>query len=287
MNNYNYVYSFPECKADFERITNDESVSGVFRCTGINKDIINDDINCIKFLAYLHNLENEGTSSHLVTGCKYLNFWLYDELINKNKSIHKTSILYKEFMNVYDTLYSNDNEICKDHIEDINEEIYNKVKNLLELYNHFKNVPTSSTVGNCFNDNKCADLYNDFIKECAKINNRNFCDGLDKFREIYNERMIFLNTCENVQKYLPSYKSNNMAVTILIPIIIILAIPFILFFLHKYTTFPSQLLLKIKKNARIFDDQYENTENFLPMSQSFNRNSENSAWNIAYHTGTR
>ncbi|SBT02034.1 PIR Superfamily Protein, partial [Plasmodium ovale curtisi] len=287
---YNYVYSFPECKADFEQITSDEGNTSIYSCNRITKEGFDAyKHKCKKIFGYFNYLEGKGTSSSVPACCKYLNYWLYDELINNKESIYNTLSLFESFLDTYENDYNPGSEVCKRYMEDINDNKYKQVNNLFDLYNLFNQFEDPSilfTSDHCDKAKQSADKYNTLLNECQNVINQDYCETLDKFRIQYNQRVKLVNTCEQVPKYLPSYKSNNMAVTILIPIIITLAISFILFFLHKYTTFPSQLFLKIKKNARIFDYQYENAENILPISQSFNRNSEKGAWNMAYHTGT-
>ncbi|SBT73353.1 Plasmodium vivax Vir protein, putative [Plasmodium ovale] len=181
---FKHLYLFPERKKDFEEVTNIDGTGVFYNCYDLDKEYYDgDEKKCKQIFAYLNHLEKQYKSSYVPAGCKYLNYWLYCELIKDNVSSYNTLFLYRKFLDKYIEKIGDDPNICEGYIEDINEDIYNKVKKILELYerfNIFKDTKKSFATTHCTDAKECANTYSALIEECHKYGNTYFCEALDK-----------------------------------------------------------------------------------------------------------
>ncbi|SBT74091.1 PIR protein [Plasmodium ovale] len=184
-------------------------------------------------------------------GCKYLFYWLYADVLNKEQSTENTLILYKE---LYDR-YNSDED--KEFISQDNE---NK----------------------CTND--CVELYTRYVSECRKVYDNDFCNELKNFREVYNSYIQSIPSCKEEQYLLPPIEAFDMVSIILTPFLFILVTTLIFPILYKFTAFGPWLHRKFGKQKNIWDNINEETNCLIHSYNMENKNYQERNYNIAYNS---
>lgn len=210
-------------------------------CHEISKHFINDHEKyrnpCTQVLKYLSYLESKPSLDYRAC-CKYLNYWLYDNVINNKKSEYNALKLYQQFKNLDNDLL--DHNICEKYIEDINDDIFSELKELYTLFdkfNHIKKETTSNIANICKIADECSTLYRKQEQKCAANYKNIFCNELENFRKVYNSYMASKIKCNAESIILPSFLKNNLAAIIIVPFVIILIVSFILFILYKVNNY--------------------------------------------------
>ncbi|KMZ88759.1 hypothetical protein PVBG_05851 [Plasmodium vivax Brazil I] len=127
-------------------------------------------------------------------------------------------------------------DVCKKHIEQINEKIFEKFKNLDSLYDILYKFVNSQEEGHsikCHLGKNCSEQYSEHIKLCHPVSHIGFCNALDKFKDTYNMHMKDGTTCENVPGYLYSPFGRDGRPIIFILLITIFAMTIIIFTVYK------------------------------------------------------
>ncbi|EDL42793.1 variable surface protein Vir1/9, putative [Plasmodium vivax] len=160
--------------------------------------------------------------------CIYMIYWIYREMLSEN--VGKNSGLVKEF---FDCVPNSDD--CEIYVDKIDQDIYEKLKTLYDLYTNFNKFKTESlrtVAATCENGPKCVALYNEHAEKCNKNYNKDFCVKLIDFKKEYEEHMEKLTNCESMPRYLPSIGS-NIATSIATPVVSMSLISFVAFISYK------------------------------------------------------
>ncbi|SBT54963.1 PIR Superfamily Protein [Plasmodium ovale wallikeri] len=134
---YSFVSTFHVYKDSFDKANEEMDTSG-------------------KYLTLL----KETYSYNTIGGCKYLNNWIQNKLLNNIKNKYDTLGFYQNVMHIYDYLI--DTDTCDGNIENIDEDIFGKVKTLYEVYDNFNRFrnPKEPEIGeNCASATKSVTLY--------------------------------------------------------------------------------------------------------------------------------
>ncbi|GAB69875.1 hypothetical protein PCYB_006240 [Plasmodium cynomolgi strain B] len=166
---------------------------------------------------------------------------------------------------------------CKDHTEAIDEDTYNDLKKLDELYESFYNFEKESPTeyhNRCEKGKKYVQEYENHKDTCNGNGNNSFCNELNNFRVIFNNQLESIKKCDNIEE-LPSFQRFPLSATIIVPVSLISVIIFFSFITYKYTPIGSWINPKLMKQKRYFNEllqEHENTQN-----SSYRR-----SYNIAY-----
>ncbi|KNA02383.1 hypothetical protein PVNG_01537 [Plasmodium vivax North Korean] len=191
-------------------------------------------LNCKKSLYYLENLKKkENTDIKKAQGTLYLYLWLYDkELKNVQHSGNHIDI-YKKLLNLcLDKLSNNILTIYESKVTKDNFEI---LKNLYNLYYKFNKIEHDNECENTKYEcaKKCFDLYKEYIDDCPKKFNADFCNKLEIFRNEFNGYISSEPQCKDKGLYIPSNIFASKSVILLIPIVSLLVLSTFFFILYK------------------------------------------------------
>ncbi|SBT58523.1 PIR Superfamily Protein [Plasmodium ovale wallikeri] len=285
------IYDFASLHEKYKDIFDSptESEMGLSKefCNNIIKDNLNYNVNdnfadqCAKGIIYVNALTEKPTSVDVTTECKYLSYRLYDEVNNHKNGDNTTLKLYNALFSGYD-VYS-DRNICNIFTDYINDDIYQKIEKLIELYTNFKRFQTSQKTSSdyCSYAQKCSNSHEILIMKFCLDENNSFCEELEKFKEKYDSGVKSVN-CPNIPKSLTSIKRYNIGAITSITISLILVIPFATFFLLKFTPFGSWLHPIIKKKKKEWKNLNKGVEIFLDDSEGENSNRKDSIYHISY-----
>ncbi|KMZ96418.1 hypothetical protein PVNG_05953 [Plasmodium vivax North Korean] len=194
-------------------------------------DYIDEDNKFFKFCDnsghYVTELK-EGQTNNIYPFCIYMIYWIYREVLSKNAG--KYIGLVKEFFGSVTNL-----EDCKIFVDEIDQDIYEKLKTLYDLYDDFfkfKSESLTNDSATCKNGTKCVDLYKKQVDYCKINYNDDFCAKLIDFKKEYEKHMETLTNCGNMPRYLPSIGS-NIATSVSIPVVAMSLISFISFISYK------------------------------------------------------
>ncbi|SBT79061.1 PIR protein [Plasmodium ovale] len=165
--------------------------------------------------------------------------------------------------------------ICGNYTKDIKHDIFGNVENLYTLYKYFYEFKNTYklTDKECNKAEKCVHLYNDCIKDCPYEKDSDYCDGLESFREHYNEYMKAVVCPPNIIKILVSYKSLDISTIILISVIFIL-----------FTSVKSSLCTPLRSKNKYSKSINEEKNELIHLSQTTKKNSKRKKYNVAYHS---
>ncbi|SCA60175.1 Plasmodium vivax Vir protein, putative [Plasmodium vivax] len=270
---FNYVSSFPQYTDEFERNNESQSQEIMDKCRGdhhtevcCKREYVD---HCKKAVQYINLLEKKFPSNK-EGGCKFIIFWAYSVVLEKKHPKLDMSTFYKELKVVYHDLFKN--ETCNNYIEDLDENKFQKLKTLGDLYENFEKFKTGNSYrgGKCTYASNCVNIYMEQFKNCEEENNTPFCEELEKFREKYNDFMKNKTNCE-VRKILPSTRKPDIKV-ILFPVATLMFTPMFSCLRTKKRKVNNSNLCKENNSLR---QTYE--------SQRINSNNE--AYHISYNSG--
>ncbi|SBT83523.1 PIR protein [Plasmodium ovale] len=241
---------------------------------------------CEKCIIYLNNAE--ANFHNLIENARsavYLLCFLHDELSRKVSYRYNTLTVYNGLIDLYEEKYGfRTLEVYKKHIV---VDIIEKVKNLYDLYDLFEKF-THST-GDCYNNcecaKKCVDLYKTHLVVCYKGINQDFCNELEKFRGIYNSYMEKISICDDAIRTLPSTKSIDLQIALIIPFVIILVMSFTLFILYKFTPFFSRLRSLTSRKKQVCKNIDQELHELQRNYEIPNGNSQNISYHLLYNSG--
>ncbi|CAI7722573.1 hypothetical protein PVPAM_130007600 [Plasmodium vivax] len=283
---FNYVSSFPKYQAEFEGKDESQSQKIMDKCRGdhhtevcCKKEYIE---HCKTAVHYINVLE-KNFESNTEGGCKFIIFWAYSAVLNKNQPELDMSRFYEKLIEVNDDFFKNGT--CINYIENLDDNTFQKLKTLGDLYENFEKFKKENryTGNKCTCASKCVDIYMRQFKNCEEENNTPFCEELEKFREKYNNIMKNETNCE-VRKILPSTRKPDIKV-ILFPVVTLMVTSFMLYFLFKFTPMFSCLRTKSKKRKV---KNYNLCKENNPLRQTYESqkiNSNNEAYHISYNSG--
>ncbi|SCA60654.1 Plasmodium vivax Vir protein, putative [Plasmodium vivax] len=210
---YTYVDRFPDfdSKILVSQVVNDREIKE--QCEAFSESKLNTYGDkpqfidkCKKIVKHLE--DNKSNQEYKPAFCTYINYWLYDTL--KDKVRFSSDELLDEF---YDKIKKlND---CQTYKKYINEEIYNDLKELYELYEYLIKYKTESEQEQkqtCDKGDKCAYLYESYVVKCRWVYNPDYCDSLEKFKKEYEGHSSKKeNKCSVSMQYLTPVGYNPVA----------------------------------------------------------------------------
>ncbi|KMZ95648.1 hypothetical protein PVMG_05661 [Plasmodium vivax Mauritania I] len=152
---------------------------------------------CTKIADNLTEILSDSTSTEL-NFCKYMNYMLYNTL-NSMNPFHYYVLLHH--------FYSEIEKFrgCLQYKENIDNNTYEELKILYELYDDFIEFKKESLMKNdepCKHGTKCVEHYTTYAKKCKNNYNNNFCMILIDFRKEYEDCKKKVKKCEDSMKYL-------------------------------------------------------------------------------------
>ncbi|SCO70550.1 hypothetical protein PVC01_020005300 [Plasmodium vivax] len=187
---YNSVHKFPHLKSvistkkEHSTSTNKSSCKEyITRNLKGYKD--EDDVflkECTKIADNLTEILSDSTSTEL-NFCKYMNYMFYD-MLKSMKSFQYYRLLNQFYTNIQNF------KVCLENTEDIDNDTYEELKILYELYDDFIEFKKESLMKNdepCKHGTKCVEHYTTYAKKCKNNYNNNFCMILIDFRKEYED----------------------------------------------------------------------------------------------------
>ncbi|VUZ99875.1 PIR protein [Plasmodium vivax] len=187
--------------------------------------------------------------------CIYMIYWVYRKVFLEDVS--KYSGVLKEFINSVPN-----SEGCEYYVDKIDQNIYEKLKTLHDLYDDFnkfkkETLPTNSDTYK--NGNICVELYKKNVDVCNKNYKNGFCMKLIDFKKEYEEHMIQLKNYGNMPRYLPSIGS-NVATSVSTPVVSMSLISFFSYISYKYTPLGSWIHPKLTGGKKRMNNLHQETE---------------------------
>ncbi|SBS99364.1 PIR Superfamily Protein [Plasmodium ovale curtisi] len=215
---------------------------------------------CNISVSFLSHLKEQNNPSYQENGCKYLYYWLHDE-ISDSKTIEDTLVVYKALNDIFND--ENDGlNMFDNYINQMNNDIYHNIKKIILIYDEFnifeKQVMPPSSQKKCTSE--CVTLFTNSVGECRKAYDYDFCNKLKKFRDHYNYFIQTILKCEGDQYLLPPVDNLDVVRMIIVPFVLILVACFILPLLYKFTPVGpwARHIIGKKKNTRDNINQEEN-----------------------------
>ncbi|KMZ88872.1 hypothetical protein PVBG_06069 [Plasmodium vivax Brazil I] len=191
------------------------------------------DMICKNAIYYMDKIKKEKNDVYIANGCIYLYYKLYDMMHKKGEC---SGIINKLYQSILDKFDETQNNKLRDIELNINADIYGKLKNLQNHYNHLYNYSeykTCNNSGHCNCVESCIQIYKGYIDECNRDYYTPFCRELQKFGEKFNETIKQINTCNDTVNLLPIFSKYNFEIIIIIPIVALLGACSFLFILLK------------------------------------------------------
>ncbi|SBT73820.1 PIR protein [Plasmodium ovale] len=288
-NYYPYLSSFVQYQQNFNQIINGSGGDASYetRCSQISSDQFQgNDIfsnRCYEIAKYLNYIskQNDGDT---YKRCAHLNYTL-----NSNSGYYTMADYSKsDLIKAYSGISSKWNDTCYGKIELIDDAELEKLKEIYNMHELFYKVKLNATPCSgdcCSNITQCVSIYNKYIDNCYADSMDYICQEISKLKHEYDDHMKTVTTCPDAVKILIPPKENNTGVTILIPCIIILIIPFFLFILYKFTPFGTLVRPRIHQiktflNNIYEEDQYKTIDN----SEFVEQTEEKGSYQIAYNS---
>ncbi|SCA81741.1 VIR protein, partial [Plasmodium vivax] len=191
---------------DITNANQHEKNCGSFKGMKLQRYSVHDSFkdSCAKSMEYVKKLKPDQSSS-ILPFCKYMHYWYYSMVKSNNGFPFYSTILlfFNEIENFND---------CKLYMEDIDNKKFEKITDLVEMYDDFdKFKKESKTNGNneCTHGDKCFNIYQQYVGECKNNHENPFCLKLIRFREEYNEHKKDVKYCTNKLKDLTPIISDS------------------------------------------------------------------------------
>ncbi|SBS93743.1 PIR Superfamily Protein [Plasmodium ovale curtisi] len=265
---YSFVSLFSDYSEKFKQVvTQDKEVipyeaqCGQMKMRLFQSNLFNKE-HCQNNLKYIKHLSNQNPDNETNKRCSYFNYILNCEANDLIPKDYRSN-----YIDSYLLLLSNYKNVCYLSIELIEEDVFEKIKNIhnmYELLNKVKPHTTTCTDECCANAKKCAVTYERHIHNCYDDSTDNFCLELAKIKAVYEKYMkTAIKTCTDAKELLTPPMQNNSGVSILISCTILLVIPFILFVSYKFTPLSSWISPRIHKLKRIFNNTDGKNKNLI------------------------
>ncbi|KMZ94935.1 hypothetical protein PVMG_06051 [Plasmodium vivax Mauritania I] len=206
----------PICEDNFDTLTAhhgreyDVECNNICSRTDIDHSIFL--IPCRKLTIYINKIKNNLTSRNTFESCKYLNYRINDELIRHKKN-QTLADIHAKLINSYKEKNYHLNTICKENLEPLDENTFENVKKVFEIYNKFNKTLRSHSSSNnpkCSLINEAIDLYMKYGKSCSEQSNTKFCKALEAFKYYYQTSIGNINEKCTVEKYtLDSFQAQD------------------------------------------------------------------------------
>ncbi|SBT82950.1 PIR protein [Plasmodium ovale] len=216
---------------------------------------------CEAVILFLRHLKEESayTTFH-DNRCKYLYYWLYTHVLNKKQSIENTLKPHKELHRIYNEYHDSSNTFDK-YINEMNEHTFYKLVKLTDMYNGFKKfhegITPPAPKENCISD--VANLYTEYLDDCKKGYDDDFCDELKNFRKKHNFIIQEVLLCKGEQYLLPPVERFD-----------------------TFTAFGPWIRQLVFKNKNVLDNINEDINDSLQIYERENDYSKTRGYNIAY-----
>nr|CAB96719.1 vir33 [Plasmodium vivax] len=288
---YDFADIFPTCKHDFDREIKNLDSEYMDHCISISGQHNNDQNTefiepCQKLIQYLKYIKKEYLAGIHIQSCKYFSYMLKNELQKIPHICEGTKECYNTMIKVQSS-ESHGIDVCNEHIEEINDKIFEKFENLDSLYDMFyKFTNTQEKMGDtkCDLGKSCSEKYINLIKLCNPVSHIGFCKALDKFKDTYNNHMNDGPECVNVLRYLHSPFGTDKRRTFSISLITIFAMSIIMFTVYKFTPVYSWFHSILRRKSKIRNDLYEESRDLKNNADMKKFNSKNSPLNIQYYS---
>ncbi|GAW84292.1 variable surface protein [Plasmodium gonderi] len=187
---FNYMEIFPTCINEFNRAKSNNTYSWLNdaynQCTQIKwkLNIEGDSFNryCTDLIYYL-NYINDNLGINKNANCKYFNY-LLKYITDKFKVIcDGEENCYEEMIKSNISNIPGMPNTCVQYVKNINNDTFEILKKLDKLYESLKLLGTEKYT--CPYDSECYDIYKELSKKCTNESNKNFCELLEKFKNIH------------------------------------------------------------------------------------------------------
>ncbi|SBS92207.1 PIR Superfamily Protein [Plasmodium ovale curtisi] len=235
---------------------------------------------CTYFAKYLKDLERTYQNDDRRNRCMYLNYCLNDVSNVAKYHTYDYADLFSAYKDVSSKL-----DVCKDQIEIIDPDVFEKVKVLYELYHNVHNIKKgedTSTNIDCDKAKECFTYYREHLEVCNTNSNNAYCQELTKFKKVYDHIMEDIISCENVPQVLPPIKNDSFNAVVLTSFILISATIFILFIIYKFTPFGSWIYLRIQRKKKLWNNLYDKALQFFDKTKQQSLISQGNRFNIQY-----
>ncbi|KMZ82931.1 hypothetical protein PVIIG_05578 [Plasmodium vivax India VII] len=231
---YNFVSSYAKYEtikgasiADITKINTNECNTTIFGNYCSDESFYH---KCLIAANYLNYIKKHDPPFNIKHACKYLSYWVYQEVVKNSKYNYNVSTFLENVMNAE---YIN---VCKGYTENITEELFSEIQSLIELHKCLLGILTTKENDACQRNKICVELYDGFKDYCYLKSDNHLCNEVEKFRETYNHIMYETQKC-NEFKYLPSYKKHSEVSSITTPIVSFSAISLASFITYKVNNY--------------------------------------------------
>ncbi|KMZ96447.1 hypothetical protein PVNG_05432 [Plasmodium vivax North Korean] len=209
---YDVLSYFPTLYDNYEKITATPGSSHVQICNYVKRhfDRGNDDTNffstCQKIAIFIKYLQDNDHSSDIDRTCKYLNYLINSQVRKFNYPPYETKEFYVKIIQEYEKKKYPLNTICKGVIEHLDNNIFEKIQKLYNLYYRFnKFINMSSSSRECKILDEYVQLYRVYMEGCGEESESLFCKALKNFSHYcYNYNYILMG-CPEVWSSLHSH----------------------------------------------------------------------------------
>ncbi|SBT57353.1 PIR Superfamily Protein [Plasmodium ovale wallikeri] len=268
---------------------------------------------CLALLKYSYTVKDEGSIFHITIPCNYLNIWLKDQIKIIPGYIFDVLEFYN-ILNSHNLCKSVVNGLCNGKISNIDDGFFNNFQILLTLYdnlNKYRNNLFDNDLSKCEYLDICADSYEEQVKVCNSNNPSPFCNELKKFKEQYNRDMKSEHDCKELKKKILLFpgevhtegqlerrdeaspaprmeelrgegasEPNSIHYSIIIPVSIILLVPFLFLIFYKFTPLGSFLSPWIREKKKQWYNNYEHDDHLLHDTENEEIDLQNTRYNI-------
>ncbi|GAW83206.1 variable surface protein [Plasmodium gonderi] len=234
---------------------------------------------CIYLGRYLHYIESK--HSEQANGkremCRYFSYKLNQELRNFGCVFANTNVAYEKMINLRHS-YNGDkktfSDVCKDNIDNLDEDILHIFHYLDKLYETIENIQNYHF--ECNYHINLYERYREYLIKSQFINNESFNKVLQNAERDYNIYKKNMKDCKDYSHILPIFPRtviNHWLGVSTGMCILPLAIILIIFMMYKYTPYGYYLNPWIRKFKRVFKRKIKERVNLI---KSFERTYKNS-----------
>ncbi|SBS91612.1 PIR Superfamily Protein [Plasmodium ovale curtisi] len=287
---YNAAYSNYIYKSKLDFYKNEKETKNLNGCAEFTNEHLNPESNkqkiCEAVILFLRHFKEESNdTTYHDNGCKYLYYWLYTHVQNNPKSIKNTLNLYKELFKIY-TQHNEYLDTFNNYISEMNEHTSDKFVKLTDMYNKleifYERKKSQETVEKCTSGVK--DLYTEYLDECIKGNDHDFCNELKNFRKKHDYYVQKMLHCVGEQYLLPPVEVFDTVGTTMIPVSLISVTSLILPILYKFTAFGPWIRHLIGKNRNAWDNTNKESDQLLNTYEIEDDISNMRNFNIPYNS---
>ncbi|KMZ87987.1 hypothetical protein PVBG_02447 [Plasmodium vivax Brazil I] len=222
---YNHIFEKCAIGANTETYTHCSNYTELFKDIDHNScsDLENACPIVSKYIKQLEEYSEKNIEVYI-----YLYYYMYGKFV-KNKDNCNILEIYKKLLKVY--CESDEGKKCNDLLSHINNYDFVKMKKLMDQHSSFFDR-TYKDDSNCEYAKECAELYEQYIKDCYGFVNSYYCNELKNFKYDYENKMKEAK-CPNVPKILTSAEVIDLQYFVVTPVSTMLVICLISFILCK------------------------------------------------------